>query len=562
MKKIYVLIMAIACIQVGCDDFLDTAPEDKVTDANFWNTENDMEKFLTDIYSASFRTSYHGNPVWDDAMSDNSYMVWDWDGGQQQLANGTQDSYGALPASVWSSRYSSIRKCYQILENLDKLEGSDDFKRKVEGETRCLLAYNYHMMVPCFASIPLVTKVLTVSESKELTQVSREETVRFVLDELEKASDLLKGRNMEFGRINYNVCRALKARVLLNENDFAGLLPVVDELIGKYALHTAGETPYLDLFSGNAEHADEIIFSIQREPTTGSVGTGHPHNRALLIKGTSSGDAWRSIMPTGSLVDAYAMADGRLINEAGSGYNPKDPHKDRDPRFYQSIVYPTGQIPYLNIETGILEYRLYDPEDPNTNPVQLYNAPEPSATGYMWLKQVDLSPHGFININDCINDIILIRYADILLMKAEALAEVNGVGAKEEVCDLLDMLRTRCGGGLIHRENYTTKESVIHLVRNERRVELANEGLRYFDLLRWRIAEKSPVTDGYGLNGELYGAYMRLDGIGKEDRTVMVDGVPRRYVETRYFNPAKHYLNPIPQAEIDLNPLLKQNPNW
>ena len=67
---------------------------------------------------------------------------------------------------------------------------------------------------------------------------------------------------------------------------------------------------------------------------------------------------------------------------------------------------------------------------------------------------------------------------------------------------------------------------------------------------------------GYGLKGDLYGAYMRLDGVGKEDKTVLVDGVPRRYVETRFFDPSKHYINPIPQSEIDLNPLLKQNQGW
>ena len=99
-------------------------------------------------------------------------------------------------------------------------------------------------------------------------------------------------------------------------------------------------------------------------------------------------------------------------------------------------------------------------------------------------------------------------------------------------------------------------------MRNERRVEFANEGVRYFDLLRWKLAEKSPVEDGVGLKGDFYGAYMRLDGVGSTDRTVMVDGVPRRYVETRFFNPEKHYLQPIPQKEIDLNPNLTQNPNW
>lgn len=563
MKKIYILIiLTIVLGQTGCDDFLDSLPKDKITDVEFWKTEGDATKFLTDIYSESFRSSGQGSPAWDEAMSDNSHLVWSWWGGQMQLADGTQDSYGQVPTDVWKTRYSNIRRCFLLLENLDKLTASDDFKQRIEGEARFLLAYNYHILVPFFGSIPLIDKVMTIKESEELTQVSREVTVDFILSELDKASGLLKGRTMDLGRVTWGACRALKARVLLNENQYPDLLPVTAELIGKYELNKVGKTPYADLFSGAAEQSNEIILSLPREKSSGSIRTGSDLNVALVLKGMSGGDPYRGMMPTGSVVDAYPMADGRLVKEAGSTYNPKEPYKDRDPRFYESIIYPTGQIRYYNSTTGVMAERLYDPEDPTTEPLQLYSASEPSATGYMWSKYVDWSPYAFNELNDCTNDIIIIRYADVLLMRAEALAEVNGAGAKNEVCDLLDMLRARCGGGLIHRENYNTKEALIALVRNERRIELANEGFRYFDLLRWKIAEKSPVKDGFGLSGELYGAYMRLDGVGKNDRTVLVDGVPRRYVETRFFNPAKHYLNPIPQSERDLNPLLNQNPNW
>lgn len=147
-------------------------------------------------------------------------------------------------------------------------------------------------------------------------------------------------------------------------------------------------------------------------------------------------------------------------------------------------------------------------------------------------------------------------------MRKFSLAELKGVSEKTTIIGLINELRDRAKCGRVHNENYNTQEELINLVRNERRVEFANEGVRYFDLLRWKLAEKSPVEDGVGLKGDFYGAYMRLDGVGSTDRTVMVDGVPRRYVETRFFNPEKHYLQPIPQKEIDLNPNLTQNPNW
>ncbi|MDL2208213.1 RagB/SusD family nutrient uptake outer membrane protein [Parabacteroides sp. OttesenSCG-928-O15] len=562
MKKIIYIIIASICL-ISCDTFLDAIPQDKVSEENYWKSENDVVKFLTNIYSNSFPKTRDGSPFWDEAMSDNAYLVWDgWYGGHKYVGNGTHDAYASVPTNMWNKGYTNIRKCYQLIENIDKVSIAEAKKNQIIGETRFLLAYNYHNLVLYFNSVPLVTKVLSMPESKELTQVPKEETIRFILTELDQAYSLLNGKDMDFGRITGGACLALKARVLLFDAQWQSAISATDGLLGKYSLHTQGETPYEDLFSGVAEKSAEIILSIPAEKSSGSIRTGHSVNQAFILKGISGGDPYRAIMPTGSLVDSYPMADGRLIHEAGSTYNPRDPYKERDPRFYQTIIYPTGQIKYLDAATSTIKKTLYDPENPETIALQQYNAPEPSPTGYMWNKYTDWSPYAMNNLTDCTNDIILFRYAEVLLIRAEALAESGGTANKNEICDLLDQLRVRCGGGLIHRDNYNTQEALINLVRNERRVELAGEGLRYWDLLRWKIAEKVTTEFGYGLKGELYGAYMRLDGVGQGDRTVEVDGVPRRFVENRFFEIPKNYLNPIPQSEIDLNPLLKQNPDW
>ena len=195
-------------------------------------------------------------------------------------------------------------------------------------------------------------------------------------------------------------------------------------------------------------------------------------------------------------------------------------------------------------------------------PYHQYNYSQPSATGYMWNKYIDYSVYAMNSVWDCTNDIIVFRYADVLLMKAEALLQTKGESAKEEVCNLIDQLRDRCSCGRVHRENYNSKDELMELLKNERRIELANEGLRYMDLIRWKDAEKNTIVTGVGLTGQMYGAYMRKDGVGKDDKTVDVDNTPRRYIETRYFNASKGYLFPIPQKERDLNPNLTQNPNW
>ena len=148
-------------------------------------------------------------------------------------------------------------------------------------------------------------------------------------------------------------------------------------------------------------------------------------------------------------------------------------------------------------------------------------------------------------------------------MHAEALLETKGIAASSEIFAIINQLRDRCGGGRVTEANYTSEDALRTLVRNERRVELANEGLRFFDIRRWKVAEKTVAVSGEGMNGEVYGAFMRLDGVGATDRTVMVDGVPRRYVETYNFDPSKHYLFPIPSKDIDLtNGALSQNSGW
>jgi len=544
----------------SCKDFLDAVPQDKITNENFWKTGDDANKMLVDIYSTTLPKS---SIFFDEAMSDNSYLVWDWWGGAKQVANGSYTAYGEVPATMWKTCYSNIRKCWFLLEGMQKLTfKSDSEKQKVTGEAYFLLAYNYYLLATYFGDVPLVTKTLTIDESKDQTRTPKSEVVAYTIDKLKEASKMLAGKSQVNGKVTAGACDFLIARIYLYNNDYDNVLTSLTTLEGKYQLYAQGETPYEDLFSGASEQNSEIILSVPFTQKVGSITTGHEGNGAMLLKGMSAGDPYRGIAPSGSLVDAYPMADGRLIHETGSMYDPKKPYQSRDPRFYQSIVYPSGQSRYLDAGSNTIKKRLYDPEDPNTIPEQKYNAPEPSATGYIWNKYIDYSVYGMTEIWDCTNDIIVFRYADALLMKAEALVQKNGAASQNAVCDLIDQLRDRCSGGKVHRENYTTKEKLLELVKNERRVELANEGTRFIDLIRWKDAEKNVVTAGVGLSGDMYGAYMRLDGVGKNDRTVSVDGAPRRYIETRNFNPAKGYLFPIPQSEIDLNNKLKQNSNW
>ncbi|MEG1903522.1 MAG: RagB/SusD family nutrient uptake outer membrane protein [Bacteroidales bacterium] len=563
-NKIFISLAIIACCFTSCDDdgFLDSYPHGSMTNETFWKSENDALGTLVDCYMSTFNA---GQPD-EEVRSDNSVQWYDWYNASRAIADGTVTPFADVASNLWKGSYTTIRKCNFFLENVDKVPfETSGLKERMVAEVRFMRAHVYLYAAFDFGNIPLVLKTLSVDESKEVLPSTQQELYAFVITELNESAKVLSADypSSEFGRISKGACLALKARTYLFQNDYQNVLKAVNELdaLGKYALNTAGETPYSDLFCGSNQRNAEIILSVLRSEQSGKLSAGHSTNAGALLKGIAEEDPYTTFFPSGSLVDAYPMADGRLIHEAGSTYDAKNPNKDRDPRLKESVICPGDKMGRL-VNNEIVWDLNYDPEDENGYATFKYSFQYPSQTGYAWRKCVDWSAWGFRNVWNCSNDMPLIRYADVLLMKAEALAEINGAGAKNEICALINQLRDRCKGGHVHHENYNSKDDLIRLVRNERRVELANEGLRYYDIIRWRIAEQDPTKTGSGLNGDFYGAYMRLDGVGKKDKTILIDGAPRRYVEKRIFEANKRYLLPIPQVELDFNPNLKQNPNW
>lgn len=560
-NKILSIAFLVGCTLCSCDDVLDALPEDKLPQETFWQTPGNVRAFVADVYSRAFPLEYEMHPCFDEGMSDNSYMQWEgWYTNIKLIGNGSYTTTTSVINNNWSYAYTNIRMAWQFLKNIEQCKGMEATEKEtLTGQIRFFLAYSYIRLVALYGDVPLIMKVLSEEEAKTQTRAPKAEVLAFAHSQLDLAVNELEGKTLEKGRVTAGACKALKARAYLWENDYSNLVAVTSELLGRYSLHTAGETPYADLFNGNAEDADEIILAREHIHTSGSITTGNRLNQTFFLKEMSGGDALGALTPTGSLVDAYPMADGRLIHENGSTYNPRDPYKDRDPRLAQSIIYPTSTIR----ESKTMTWVLYDPESEESIPGQRYDAKEPSPTGYVWKKYCDWSDHAMVQILDGGVDVIYFRYADVLLMHAEALLETKGVAASSDIFGIINQLRDRCGGGRVTEANYTSEEALRTLVRNERRVELANEGLRFFDIRRWKVAEKTTARAGEGMNGELYGAFMRQDGVGATDRTVTVDGAPRRYVEMRNFDPAKHYLFPVPSKDIDLTKgALTQNPGW
>ena len=315
MKKIYFIFIGLLLIvNSSCDDFLDADPNDSIPENKFWQSESDLTKFVTDIYASSFPVDNEGAIFFDESMSDNSYMVWDgWYTDVKLVANGTQDAYGTTPQNLWTNYYASIRKCAQVFANVDKMMELDEkVKNRLLAETKCLMAWDYYRLISFFGDVPLVTEVLTIEESKELTRQPVNDIVTQILTWLDESSSVLEGEKQERGRITWGACQLLKARVYLLQNNYQAALDVVDGLIGKYSLYKDGETPYADLFSGDAEDASEIILSIVREKSSGSIATGHNANQLSYHEVDSSEMAFK-IAGSMAFKNAMKKADPVLL---------------------------------------------------------------------------------------------------------------------------------------------------------------------------------------------------------------------------------------------------------
>ncbi|MCG8309159.1 MAG: RagB/SusD family nutrient uptake outer membrane protein, partial [Cytophagales bacterium] len=252
-----------------------------------------------------------------------------------------------------------------------------------------------------------------------------------------------------------------------------------------------------------------------------------------------------ALAPTQELVDDYVMLNGRPISDPGSGYNEDNPYQNRDPRMSATVVHhryewekPDGSSQTIYIRPGTA------PDESAALDEYKGQGTNSTSTGYYLRKYYD--PESLASFTSGLN-LILIRYADVLLMYAEAKNELGQM--TESIWDnTLGALRQRAGftdaEALTYNSSWTQTE-LREIIRRERRSELAFEGLRIFDIRRWGTAEDV-------LNGYPHGAKFGEPGVD--------DGYIR--LDLRTFNPERDYLWAVPQSQKDLNPNLGQNPGW
>ena len=538
ITKISLSVLLVFFLLPSCKK-LDLAPTDRFTDVNYWTTTTKANAVLNTAYSQMFNNNRF---FLNEAMSDNAYNGRGDNEGVASLAAGTYDPSLGRIRSEWNDHYAGIKTCNIFLENVDRVTDMDaTLKERMKGEARFLRAFQYFQLMTWFGDVPLFDKDITLEESFSVPRTPRAQVLDFVLKELDAALPLVS-KNTDYsaadkGRITKGAVLGLKARVLLYEGRWQDVATTCEAIMGG-ANGTHSLFPsYEGLFLPENENNNEVLLDMQYVPTD------RTYNNLFDYVPLSVGARLNNLAPTQELVNSYLMANGKSITDAGSGYDENNPYVDRDPRMTYTIVYdgykwkkPDGSVKTIYIKPGTDP----DPNKPDEYAAGGVNSP----TGYYLRKYYD--PTSITNFVSGLN-LILIRYADVLLMYAEARNELGTMDATVWN-QTIGAIRRRAGfvePGALNFDATLGQSGLRSVIRNERRTELGMEGLRIFDVRRWKIGEQV-------LNGWAHGAKFGPPSVD--------NGYIR--ANQRVFDANKHYLWPIPRDERAINPNLTQNPGW
>ncbi len=549
MKRIFTYMMAGVSLlaTTSCSDFLNTAPYDALAPSNTWKTEGDAEKFLIGCYDGWIDES--GILYWDCA-SDFGYSNFLWDH-YQSIGNGTMTA--GLKEVSDHYTFSKIRQCNDFLTNIANVPFADEAKKNdMIAQVKVMRAYDYFDKNWQYGGVPIIDSY----SSREEAQVPRNteaEVNKFIEDELDAAIPMfLEDKASKAGYIDRATALAIKMRHALYYGKYERAKEAARIIMdmGKFDL----EEDYGRLFRLEGQDSKEIIAAVQHMET-------YYGNMFPAIMANNEDGGWSSMVPTWNLVNAYEMDNGLTKEEAGDYYDPKHPFANRDPRLAMSIAFPgmdwirddgtTKVLNTLNDSIVIDNKKVL-----NLNYSTASN--NSSKTGLTWNKYV-YPLNQFADMWDTGMNTILFRYAEVLLSYVEAENELNG--PSEDVYGKLNQIRNRAGMPIVDRAKYGTQEKLRELIRRERSVEMAGEGLRRADILRWKDAEGKMLAETL-MNGELRcpGGTIDYTETNPYKRAVIIpDSV--QLVESRGFSTHNRYL-PIPQKYRDLNDKLEQNPGY
>lgn len=510
----------------GCEKFLEHDHPTDIYDELWWNVEADATLGLYRGYVGIPHGLSGRNIMFLDALSDQLVARQSTLGEYESFVKGIQASNWDKSNHIYMDNYKTIRRVNRLLENIHRVYMDETLKARYVLEARALRAY-YHMeLAMLFGGVPIVTTALTPEQSSQARN-SSEEVYDFVMTEFKACAEGLpvSYTYADRTRISSGIVYALMSRYALFNHQYqdardAALAIIESEQYALYRSPNPSES-YANLFKYTGELNNERIF-FREDGNTGAFNTLAPPS-----------EGGKTILsPTASIVDAYQLKDGRDLEELPAdsiALFRRDPNYQdrRDPRLKASIM--TTNDVFMSSTLNA-----FDDEGANLNRLGIQNS---TSTGHWVRKYLDeRDKTGKRSL-----DFMIIRYAEVLLNYAEALVEL-GEWNHPDVLKYVNQVRSRATMPNITLEKYNTEEKMRGIVRKERTVELAFEGVHYFDIRRWGTWQEV-------MNGPVLGA-------------VNPKTNQRIEVETRATNGQRSFWWPIPEVEMLANPSMEQNAGY
>ncbi len=558
MKRTVILLVGTLVLTACEKNFLDRRLDTNYTIDQVFNSAGTMRDFGLGIYS--YLPAGFGRIDGALLASASDEAVHAWPGSSvHRLVNGSWSAFNN-PDDQWAANYAGIRKANLFLG------GSSDYRQIVyrdtvtesgrnayindvndigwlRAEAQVLRAFFYFELVKRYGGVPIIQEVLDANETPILPRQTYEQCVAFIVAEIEEALPQLRDSWRGFqsdrflGRITKGAAMALKARVLLYAasplNNPAGDIgkwiaaaEAAHDVIALNRYTLAGN--YRDLF--RAVDNDEFILERRYNATNDLERSSYPVGFEGAIGGTN---------PSQNLVDAYETVNGLAIDEDPT-YDPQQPYTNRDPRLQMSII--VNNSSYKGRAVEIWDGGVDGP-----------GRPRATETGYYLKKFVD-EGLDLLQNRTSTHNWIYFRYAETLLNYAEAVNEAYGPDATPEGFTLpareaLNQVRQRPGVDMPPVTD-AGKEAFRERLRNERRVELAFEEHRFWDVRRWQIAEQT------------LGQPLKRVAISRAADGTFAYAYPQQAVQSRVFE-SRMYRYPIPRVEVEkTNGVLTQNEGW
>lgn len=545
MKYISKLFLLLTLLLSSCDIL------DKDIDTNL--DKDDIftdERFAQGFLNSTYRELMNGFNRLDNAMfacaSDEAICSYSGSA-VHGYNNGAITPFYNPEEEVWKTMYAGIRKANVFLRELDttikdaglidKNEQSKATYTRMRGEALFLRAFYHFELAKRFSNIQLIDKVLTEEEAMFVKQSTFAEAIEFIVKDCVNAATYLDNFNKdaaEYGRATCLSALALKSRALLY---LASKLnnPAGDKQLWKDAADAAKEIMDIQVKNPSRVGLLSAYYSVFTTPYNNEIlfaTSSESSNEIELYNNPISYGGKGYTNPTQELVDAYETTKGYPIDDPRSGYNPENPYKSRDPRMEYTISYNGLKFSGTPIETFV------------GGKDGLNKTPTATRTGYYMRKFIDQNL-------DLSKDQkrrrpwILFRYAEILLNYAEAMNEYLEA-PDQSVYDAVNQIRKRAKIPQLNIRMELSKEEMRERIRNERRVELAFEEHRFWDVRRWNEGNTY-------FNRPIHGMRITVNGEEIEYEQFVV--------EERMFETKMNYY-PIPQSELQKNGGLVQNPGW